>query len=103
VINFAQLMDRCRPLLEERIGRASTAGLRFGAEAQPGSPDGGFWVRRGGDEVRIPDLASLALWVFGSHKPLETPDAAPTGSPALLADLNRALPLPSLWYGLSYV
>jgi predicted N-acetyltransferase YhbS len=103
VINFEQLMERCRPLLSERMGHAAAAGLTFHADAAPGQAKGGFVFRRGGAEVRVPDLASLALFLFGSHKAVEAPDAEPAGDAALLGDLRRALPLPSLWYGLSYV
>jgi hypothetical protein len=50
----------------------------------------------------VPDLAALAQFVFGTHAPPE-PERAPEGSPDLLALLSRALPLPALWYGISYV
>jgi predicted N-acetyltransferase YhbS len=100
VINFPQLMERCRPLLAERIGGAAAGSLAFEAEAPPGSASGGFTIRRGSDAVRLPDLAALAQFVFGTHTP---PETTPEGSSDLLALLSRALPLPALWYGISYV
>jgi predicted N-acetyltransferase YhbS len=102
VINFPQLMERCRPLLAERLGHAIATRLTFHAESPPGSAAGGFAIRAGADEVRVADLASLAVLLFGSHRPLAAPDTRPSGG-ALLAALERALPLPSLWYGISYV
>jgi predicted N-acetyltransferase YhbS len=103
VINFVQLMERCRPILAERMGHAAASGLRFEADAAPGRPDGGFTIRRDGESLRVPDLASLAPFLFGTHRVIEVPDTVPDGSEGLLADLRRALPLPSLWYGVSYV
>ena len=103
ILNFVQLMERCRPLLLERIGRERTAGLTFHADAAPGAAGGGFAIRRGQEEVRVRDLSSLALFLFGSHKPVAGPDSEAEGDAALLKDLREALPLPSLWYGLSYV
>jgi hypothetical protein len=103
ILNFEQLMERCRPLLVERAGIEAVAAMTFHADSRPGSGEGSFSIRRGGDEVRIPDLASLGLFVFGSHRPLAAPDSEPVGSAPLLEDLRRALPLPSLWYGMSYV
>ncbi len=100
VINFPQLMERCRPLLAERIGAATAAELRFEADERPGSALGGFTIRRGSDALRLSDLGALAHYLFG------TPDgvsAIPEGSTDLAAELAPALPLPSLWYGISYV
>ncbi|HEU5316826.1 MAG TPA: GNAT family N-acetyltransferase [Chloroflexota bacterium] len=102
VINFPQLMERCRPLLAERIGWGAVEGMTFRAEAPPGSERGGFSIRRGGAEVRVADLGSLACLLFGSRTRVEG-DSEPTGDATLLADLARALPLPTLWYGISYV
>jgi predicted N-acetyltransferase YhbS len=99
VINFPQLMERCRPLLAERIG-AGAGGLIFEADAQPGSADGGFTVRRGEEHLHLPDLGSLAVYLFG--QPGEA-GVSPAGSATLAAELSRALPLPALWYGISYV
>jgi predicted N-acetyltransferase YhbS len=103
VINFVQLMERCRPLLAERMGHAAASELTFHADAPPGSPEGGFAIRRGTGEIRIPDLASLALYLFGTSRPITAPDASPTGPDELLALMDSALPLPALWYGISYV
>lgn len=103
VINFPQLMERCRPLLAERIGYAAARDLSFHADSSPGSPEGGFTIRRGREEVRIADLASLALFLFGSPNPVTDPDSAPSGDSALLSLMEQALPLPALWYGISYV
>jgi predicted N-acetyltransferase YhbS len=100
VINFPRLMERCRPLLAERIGAVATQDVRFEADERPGSAHGGFTIRRGSEAVRIPDLGTLAHYLFGM------PDGAsiePEGSPRLAAELAEALPLPSLWYGISYV
>jgi hypothetical protein len=100
VINFPQLMDRCRPYLAERVGADVTAGLVFEADAPPGSAGGGFTVRRGAEAVRLPDLATLAVYLFGTP---EATAAAPEGSADLAATLAQALPLPTLWYGINYV
>lgn len=100
VINFPRLMERCRPLLAERIGAASAAELRFEADERPGSALGGFTIRRGSDALRVPDLGALAHYLFGA------PDGtvpALEGSPVLAAELAPAPPLPILWYGISYV
>jgi len=103
ILNFVQLMERCRPLLVERIGLERAASLTFHADAAPGAATGGFTIRRGQAEVRIRNLSALALFLFGSHKPVTDLDTEPDGDGALMADLRDALPLPSLWYGLSYV
>lgn len=100
VINFPRLMERCRPLLAERLGAAVASALRFEADDRPGSPLGGFTIRQGGQTLRIPDLATLASYLFGS--PGE-PSPTPNGSAELAGQLGRALPLPSLWYGVTYV
>ena len=102
VINFPQLMERCRPLLAERIGEEATHGMRFEAENAPGSAEGGFTITRGDATVRVSDLGSLACFLFGARKPGEG-DSAPTGDAGLLEDLRAALPLPVPWYGISYV
>jgi predicted N-acetyltransferase YhbS len=103
IINFVQLMERCRPLLAERMGHAASAGLTFHASAAPGTAEGSFAIRCGAEEVRIDSLSSLALFLFGSHRAIAAPDTEPQGDAALLASLRDALPLPSLWYGVSYV
>jgi hypothetical protein len=100
VINFPQLMERCRPLLEERLGHAFAATLRFEADAPPGSAGSGFTIRGGDESVRIVNLATLAEFLFGSPKREPVPTE---GSAALAARLGEALPLPSLWYGINYV
>ena len=102
VINFSQLMERCRPLLAERIGHAVTETLVFESDAPAGSAEGGFTIRRGTQTVRVSDLGSLASFLFGARKPADT-DTSPTGDESLLQDLCAALPLPVPWYGISYV
>jgi hypothetical protein len=102
VINFPQLMERCRPLLAERAGYAAVSELRWEADAPAGSAEGGFTFRRGAETVRVNDLGSLACFLFGTRKPLDG-DTQPTGDESLLRDLRAALPLPVPWYGLSYV
>ena len=101
-INFPQLMERCRPLLAERIGEAAAGDLAFEADNAPGSAEGGFTIRRGAEAVRVGDLGSLAVFLFGARKPAET-DSPPTGDESLLRDLRASLPLPVPWYGISYV
>ncbi|HXI17588.1 MAG TPA: GNAT family N-acetyltransferase [Chloroflexota bacterium] len=103
ILNFVQLMERCRPLLIERIGLERANGLTFHADGAPGAAAGGFAIRRGRAEVQVRDLSSLARFLFGSHQPVTDRDVEPDGDADLLADLRGALPLPSLWYGLSYV
>jgi predicted N-acetyltransferase YhbS len=103
VINFRQLMERCRPYLAERVGAGVAEALDFEAGAPPGGAGGGFTIRRGAEAVRLPDLATLAVYLFGTP---EAPGAAretPEGSPDLVATLAMALPLPALWYGINYV
>jgi predicted N-acetyltransferase YhbS len=100
VINFAQLMDRCRPFLAERIGSAATRDLRFEADERPGSATGGFTVRRDSDALRIPNLGSLATYLFARRE-----GALPLaeGSSKVAVLMEQALPLPTLWYGVNYV
>ena len=102
VINFPQLMESCRPLLAERAGHGATSELRCESDAPAGSANGGFTFRRGSETVRVSDLGSLAVFLFGARKPLEG-DTPPTGDESLLRDLRAALPLPVPWYGISYV
>ncbi len=102
VINFAQLLERCRPLLAERIGWTNVRDMSFAADAPAGKDHGGFTIRRETQEVRVADLGSAANFLFGARsRPAE--DSDPTGDAALKADLSRALPLPVPWYGISYV
>jgi predicted N-acetyltransferase YhbS len=100
VLNFPQLLERCRPYLAERIGATAAGALEFSADRPPGSAGGGFTIRSGGDAVRLPDLASLAVYLFGAP---DLTDVAAQGSADLAATLAQALPLPALWYGLKYV
>jgi predicted N-acetyltransferase YhbS len=100
VINFPQLMERCRPLLAARAGSEVAAALRFEAHERPGSALGGFTIRLGAATLRLPDLAGLAQYLFGSTKPL---DVEPTGDAGLTALMQEVLPLPTLWYGINYV
>lgn len=99
VINFCQLMERCRPLLAERIGEKYARELCFEMDERAGSARGGFAIRRGAETVRLEDLASLAQYIFGVP---EGDPVVPEGSPELASLLARALPLPTLWYGISY-
>jgi predicted N-acetyltransferase YhbS len=100
VLNFPQFMERCRPMLAERLGTAAAAGLRFAADEQPGSAVGGFTISAGSRQLRLPDLGTLATFLFtDAQGPApESPEAA-----GLRALLQPALPLPTLWYGISYV
>jgi predicted N-acetyltransferase YhbS len=98
VINFPQLMERCRPLLAERLDAAQ--GLRFAADDRPGTADGGFTIADAADAIRLTDLGALACYLFGEPA---TDLPRPEGSPRLAEALARALPLPTLWYGVDYV
>lgn len=100
VLNFPQFMERCRPLLAERLGTTVAAGLQFEADEQPGSAAGGFTIRSGRQQLRLPDLGTLAPFLFADPQSvsLELPEPA-----ELRALLEPALPLPTLWYGISYV
>ncbi|HLG51155.1 MAG TPA: GNAT family N-acetyltransferase [Chloroflexota bacterium] len=100
VINFPSLMERCRPLLAGRLGAAAVRALRFEADNPPGSPAGGFTIRCGPASLRLADPGALASYLFGDP---EGGAVQPEGSPALAAELARALPLPALWYGINYV
>ena len=100
VLNFPQFMERCRPLLAERLGTAVAAELQFAADEQPGSVAGGFTIRLGSEQLRLPDLGALATFLFADPQGVapESPESA-----ELRALLQPALPLPTLWYGISYV
>jgi GNAT superfamily N-acetyltransferase len=100
VLNFPQFMERCRPLLAERLGTTVAAALQFEADEQPGSAAGRFTIRSGRRQLRLPDLGTLATFLFADPQGLspELPEAA-----RLCALLAPALPLPTLWYGISYV
>jgi len=100
VINFVQLMERCRPLLAERLGDDFARELRFASDERPGSPHGGFTISRQSDSVRLPSVGALANYLFGVS---EGDPVVPDGSPALAAALAPAFPFPTLWYGVSYV
>ena len=100
VINFVQLLERCRPLLAERLGADVAQELRFAMDEPPGSPHGGFTIGRGADSVRIPTVGALANYLFGVQ---EGEPVIPEGSATLAAALARAFPFPMLWYGVSYV
>ena len=99
VLNFPKLMERCRPLLAERIGTAAAGALRFEADAAPGSPDGGVTIRQGSRLLRVPDLGALANYLFG----VGAAPASVAGDADLAALLAEALPLPVPWYGINYV
>lgn len=100
VINFPQLMNRCRSYLAERIGSVAEE-LSFTSDERPGSALGGYVVRHGSDYARVSDHASLAVLLFGS--PDRQEQVALEGSARVATLLRKALPLPSLWYGISYV
>jgi len=76
------------------------AALQFEADEQPGSAAGRFTIRSGRRQLRLPDLGTLATFLFADPQGLspELPEAA-----RLCALLAPALPLPTLWYGISYV
>ncbi|MGI8915817.1 MAG: GNAT family N-acetyltransferase [Chloroflexota bacterium] len=100
VINFPQLMERCRPLLAERLGMVVATALCFEADEPAGSAARGFTIRSGDQQLRLPDLGALATYLFFDPQVAspDTPEAA-----ALAALLAPAFPLPALWYGVSYV
>lgn len=100
VLNFPQFMERCRPLLAERLGAAPATALQFSADEPPGSADGRFTIRHGAQRLPIPDLGTLATFLFADPPslPTETHDVVD-----LSAHLAAALPLPALWYGISDV
>ncbi len=95
VINFVQLMERMRPLLAERLGAATARQLSFHAATDH------FTIAKGEESITLSGRGDLALYLFGS--PNDDEAIAPAGSPALAAQLRQALPLPALWYGVSYV
>jgi|DewCreStandDraft_1066081.scaffolds.fasta_scaffold00424_19 predicted N-acetyltransferase YhbS len=96
VINFPQLMERVRPLLAERLGQHVVGELEFIEE-----PGGRYMIRRHGEALALPDAGHLGNFLFGTVDPRA--ECVPEGSPALLTLLQRALPLPALWYGVNYV
>lgn len=95
VINFVQLMERTRPLLAERLGAATARQLSFHAATDH------FTIAKGEESITLNGRGDLALYLFGS--PNDDEAIAPAGSPALAAQFRQALPLPALWYGVSYV
>ena len=100
VIDFPGMMERMRPIIGARIGEAEASMLHFEADERPGSARGGFTVRLGSASIRIASHGELSQWLFGA--PL-TLSGLVTGDSRLAAMLSRALPLPTLWYGINYV
>jgi GNAT superfamily N-acetyltransferase len=94
--NFAQFMDRMRPYLEETLGLEEARKLSFAEET-----DDRFILAWGGERVMIPNRGDVSRFLFGQ------PDGSDEG--ILSADhpvaraLRPALPMPTLWYGISYV
>lgn len=96
IVHFPQLMERLRPLFVETLGRAAASRFAFAEEGDT------CIVRFAGKALRV-GRADAARLLFG------TPDAQ--DEPKLLAALDRemadalraVLPVPALWYGLSYV
>jgi predicted N-acetyltransferase YhbS len=100
VIDFVGLMERVRPLVAARIGEAAASRLTFQADERPGSARGGFTIHDGASSVRIASHGDLGPWLFGAPDNL-VPSVH--GDHDLAVMLCRALPLPTLWYGLNYV
>jgi len=94
VIDAPTFLAAIRPYLEEQLGR-DLAGL----EIEP-LPEGAIF-RRAGAEYRLETRGALTALLFGG----ETDEAraiAPAPEPVAEA-LNRAFPMPLLWYGYNYV
>ncbi len=95
IVNFAQLMERMRPHLEETLGASLARRLSFAEEG------GRFVFLFGGERAELSDRGDVARLLFGA------PDHSDAGLIAedhpVMRALRRALPFPALWYGISYV
>jgi hypothetical protein len=112
VIDFPGLMERVRPLIAARAGEALASRLHFEADERPGSARGGFTVRYLSATVRIASHGDLGPWLFGTPNGLGAvlSELGASDGPSLVdgdlelaTTLARALPLPTLWYGVNYV
>jgi predicted acetyltransferase len=87
LLNLPQLMARMRPWFEMRLGIDAARGLAF---SQP--DDQAFVFASAQDTLELQGCDSAARFLFqGAPNVLHPPPWA------------RALPLPGLWYGISYV
>jgi predicted acetyltransferase len=96
IINFPQLIARCRPLLAERLGMEATATVMAKAEAPAGSPAGGFALRVAGETLHFAGLTTLVEWLFGTP----SPNGPPPSGPAHLATHMHNV-FPALWLGVN--
>ena len=88
LLRFPELMERLRPLWEQRIGAARARALSFRTYGED------LVFADGPSECRA-DIAQATAMIFGHP---EAPPAA--GGSGVWADV---FPAPTLWYGLNYV
>jgi hypothetical protein len=94
--NFPQFMERMRPYLEETLGLQEAGKLSFAEE-----PDERFILDCGGERVMIPNRGDVSRFLFG--QPDRSDEALLPADHPVVRALRPALPMPTLWYGISYV
>jgi hypothetical protein len=94
LIHFTQLMERLRPLWEERIGSREAARLAF-------RQDGDVYGFRDGDKEFVTDRDTATRLLFGTIQGEERQILAGQGRVGEV--LETLLPIPTLWYGINYV
>lgn len=96
VANFPQLMERMRPYLEETLGLATARQFSFVEEE-----DERFIFIYGQERARIVNRGDVTKFLFGAPDNSDL-GLLPEDNPIVRA-LRPALPIPGLWYGISYV
>lgn len=86
LVNFPQLMARLRPWFEARIGLDEAADLEFTQDGER------YTFALGNDRHTVEGKAAAARLIFG-HGEYSPPEGV----------LRRLFPIPSLWYGISYI
>ena len=93
IIDAPRFLNAVGPLIAERSGDAF--------RLLPASEGEGGVLEADSGSVRLENRGQLTALVFGGHT--EEAGALPDFPPALRGHLDRALPLPLLWYGYNYV
>ena len=93
IIDGPRFLNAVGPLIAERSGDAF--------RLLPASEGEGGVLEADSGSVRLENRGQLTALVFGGHT--EEAGALPDFPPALREQLDRALPLPLLWYGYNYV
>ena len=101
LVNFPQMMERLRPLWTEALGRTQAARLSF---AEEGDDCVFLYERddaRGAGALRL-GVGDAARLVFGTADRKDE-SLLEGADPELAEALRAVLPVPALWYGLSFV